>query len=54
MPAAHALLYAGASLPGLQVLDNIRGLDYLQSRPEVDPAAQPYLGGDTTSSPDTA
>src|SRR5262245_21501185 len=37
-PAAHALLYAGASLPGLQVLDNIRGLDYLQSRPEVDPA----------------
>ena len=36
-PAAHALLYAGASLPGLQVLDNIRGLDYLQSRPEVDP-----------------
>ena len=29
-PAAHALLYAGASLPGLQVLDNIRGLDYLQ------------------------
>jgi dienelactone hydrolase len=37
-PAAHALLYAGASLPGLQVLDNIRGLDYLQSRPEVDPS----------------
>jgi cephalosporin-C deacetylase-like acetyl esterase len=33
---AHALLYAGASMPGLQVWDNIRGLDYLCSRPEVD------------------
>ena len=37
-PAAHALLYAGASLPGLQVWDNVRALDYLCSRPEVDPA----------------
>ncbi|HEX2185440.1 MAG TPA: acetylxylan esterase, partial [Chloroflexota bacterium] len=36
-PAAHALLYAGESLPGLQVWDNIRALDYLGSRPEVDP-----------------
>ena len=37
-PASHALLYAGESLPGLQVRDNIRGLDYLCARPEVDPA----------------
>ena len=37
-PASHALLYAGKSLPGLQVRDNIRGLDYLCARPEVDPA----------------
>ncbi len=36
-PAAHALLYAGESLPGLQVWDNVRALDYLSSRPEVDP-----------------
>ncbi|MGH2371698.1 MAG: alpha/beta hydrolase family protein, partial [Chloroflexota bacterium] len=36
-PAAHALLYARHSLPGLQVMDNIRALDYLCSRPEVDP-----------------
>lgn len=36
-PAAHALLYAGQSLPGLQVWDNVRGLDYLCSRPDVDP-----------------
>jgi dienelactone hydrolase len=35
-PACHALLYAGASMPGLQVWDNIRALDYLSSRPEVD------------------
>jgi cephalosporin-C deacetylase-like acetyl esterase len=34
--ASHALLFAGASMPGMQVWDNIRGLDYLCSRPEVD------------------
>jgi cephalosporin-C deacetylase-like acetyl esterase len=37
-PVAHALLYAGASMPGMQVWDNLRALDYLASRPEVDPA----------------
>ncbi|MBI3971679.1 MAG: acetylxylan esterase [Chloroflexi bacterium] len=37
-PAAHALFYTGASLPGLQVWDNVRALDYLASRPEVDSA----------------
>jgi dienelactone hydrolase len=35
-PAAHALLYAGESLPGLQVWENVRALDYLAARPEVD------------------
>lgn len=37
-PAAHALLSSGASLVGLQVWDNVRGLDYLCSRPDVDAA----------------
>jgi dienelactone hydrolase len=37
-PAAHALLYAGASLAGLQVWDNVRALDYLCARPDVDAA----------------
>jgi cephalosporin-C deacetylase-like acetyl esterase len=35
-PVTHALLCAGKTMPGLQVWDNLRAVDYLCSRAEVD------------------
>ena len=51
-PAAGSALLLGESMIGWRVYDAMRALDYLQSRPEVDPArlgAMGISGGGTTT-----
>jgi len=51
-PAAGAALLLGQTMIGWRVYDAMRSLDYLQSRPEVDPsriAAMGISGGGTTA-----
>jgi dienelactone hydrolase len=43
-PAAGAALLLGETMAGWRTWDAMRGLDYLQSRPEVDPARLAVMG----------